>query len=46
MVLTAKQQKGLEIAVARYKEGKRWTCVSGYALQGKIRKYTYNFHYN
>ena len=35
MVLTAKQQKGLEIAVARYKEGKRWTCVSGYAGTGK-----------
>lgn len=35
MILTDKQQQGLEIAVARYKEGKPWTCISGYAGTGK-----------
>lgn len=31
MILTEKQQKGLEIAVRRFKEGKPWTCIAGYA---------------
>lgn len=35
MELTKKQQEGLEIAVARYKEGKRWTTIAGYAGSGK-----------
>lgn len=29
--LTEKQQKGVDLAVARYKEGKPYTCISGYA---------------
>ena len=35
MVLTTKQQEGLEIAVARFREGKPWTCIAGYAGSGK-----------
>ena len=35
MVLTAKQQEGLETAVARFHEGKPWTCIAGYAGSGK-----------
>ena len=35
MTLTAKQQEGLNVAVARYKEGKPWTCIAGYAGSGK-----------
>ena len=35
MILTEKQQKGLEIAVRRFKEGKPWTCIAGYAGSGK-----------
>ena len=31
MILTEKQQKGLETAVRRFKEGKPWTCIAGYA---------------
>ncbi len=31
MILTEKQQKGLEIAVRRFKEKKPWTCIAGYA---------------
>ena len=31
MELTKKQQEGLEIAVARYKAGCRWTTIAGYA---------------
>ena len=46
MELTRKQEEGLKIAVARYKAHEPWTCIAGYALQDKIRKYTYNFHYN
>ena len=35
MILTAKQEEGLKIAVARYKEHKPWTCIAGYAGTGK-----------
>ena len=31
MILTAKQEEGLKIAVARYKANEPWTCISGYA---------------
>lgn len=31
MILTAKQEEGLKIAVARYKANESWTCISGYA---------------
>ena len=35
MVLTNKQEEGLRVAVARYKAGEAWTCISGYAGSGK-----------
>lgn len=35
MILTEKQQKGLDLAIARYKERKPYTCISGYAGSGK-----------
>lgn len=35
MILTAKQEEGLKIAVARYKAHKAWTCIAGYAGTGK-----------
>lgn len=35
MILTEKQQQGLDIAVARYQLGAPWTCISGYAGSGK-----------
>ena len=35
MTLTSKQEAGLKIAVARYKAGEPWTCISGYAGTGK-----------
>lgn len=35
MILTAKQEQGLKIAVDRYKNGNPWTCISGYAGTGK-----------
>lgn len=35
MQLTNKQQQGLDIAVSRYKEGKAYTCIAGYAGAGK-----------
>ncbi len=35
MVLTAKQEEGLRVAVQRYKERKPYTCISGYAGTGK-----------
>lgn len=31
MILTAKQQIGLKIAVARYKSQDPYTCIAGYA---------------
>lgn len=35
MILTKKQEEGLKLAVARYKEGQPWTCIAGYAGTGK-----------
>ena len=35
MVLTAKQEAGLKLAVARYKAKDPWTCIAGYAGTGK-----------
>ena len=35
MVLTRKQEEGLRIAVQRYKDNERWTCIAGYAGTGK-----------
>ena len=35
MILTTKQQEGLKTAVARFKAGEPWTCISGYAGSGK-----------
>ena len=35
MILTAKQEKGLQIAVARYKAHEPYTCIAGYAGTGK-----------
>mgnify|MGYP007106306926 FL=1 len=31
MILTAKQEEGLKIAVARYKQKEKYTVISGYA---------------
>lgn len=31
MILTAKQEEGLKIAVARYKSHELYTCIAGYA---------------
>lgn len=31
MMLTNKQEEGLKIAVSRYKNGERYTCIAGYA---------------
>lgn len=35
MILTNKQQEGLNIAVSRYRLGEKYTCISGYAGSGK-----------
>lgn len=35
MILTAKQEEGLKIAVKRYKDHEPWTCIAGYAGTGK-----------
>ena len=35
MVLTAKQEQGLKIAVQRHKDGEKYTVISGYAGTGK-----------
>ncbi len=35
ILLTEKQQKGLKIAVERYKAREPWTCIAGYAGTGK-----------
>ena len=35
MILTAKQEEGLRIAVERYKAHEPWTCIAGYAGTGK-----------
>ena len=34
MTLTAKQEEGLKIAVARYRAGEKYTCIAGYAWVG------------
>ena len=31
MELTRKQEEGLRLAVARYRDGERYTVISGYA---------------
>lgn len=31
MILTKKQEEGLDIAVARYKRKEPYTCIAGYA---------------
>jgi hypothetical protein len=31
MILTAKQEEGLKIAVARYRNNEKFTVISGYA---------------
>ena len=31
MILNKKQEEGLKIAIARYKENKPYTCIAGYA---------------
>ena len=31
MILTAKQEESLKIAVARYNANEPWTCIAGYA---------------
>lgn len=35
MILTSKQEKGLKIAVERYRNKEPWTCIAGYAGTGK-----------
>ena len=35
MKLTAKQEEGLKIAIARHKAGEKYTVISGYAGSGK-----------
>ena len=35
MILTAKQEEGLKIAVERHRAGERFTVISGYAGTGK-----------
>ena len=35
MILTKKQEIGLEVAVQRYRLGMPWTCIAGYAGSGK-----------
>ena len=39
MVLTNGQEKGLKIAVERYKVGKPYTTIAGYAGTGKAQPY-------
>ena len=35
MTLTDKQNKGLKIAISRYKNKEKYTCISGFAGTGK-----------
>jgi exodeoxyribonuclease-5 len=35
MILTAKQEEGLKIAVARHRAGEKYTVIAGYAGTGK-----------
>lgn len=37
MILSLKQEKGRQIAVERYKQGKKYTIISGYAGSGKAQ---------
>ena len=37
MILNEKQQKGLELAVARFRDGQKYTVIAGYA--GTRKKY-------
>jgi exodeoxyribonuclease-5 len=41
MILTAKQEEGLKIAVARYKAHEAYTCIAGYAGSGKSTLITF-----
>ena len=41
MILNNKQEEGLKIAVARYREHEPWTCISGYAGSGKSTLVTF-----
>lgn len=42
MILTEKQQKGLEIAVRRFEEGKPWTCIAGLLLDKLVEKFLWS----
>ena len=35
MILTTKQEQGLKIAVERFRNGEKYTCIAGYAGTGK-----------
>ena len=35
MLLTRKQEEGLKIAVERYRNKEKWTCIGGFAGSGK-----------
>lgn len=35
MILTKRQEEGLKIAIARYKNNEAYTCIAGYAGTGK-----------
>ena len=35
MLLTTKQQEGLEIAVERFNQGMPYTCIAGYIFRQK-----------
>ena len=37
MELTEKQEKGLEVILARYKSGYKYTTISGYAQLEQVR---------
>ena len=42
MELTLKQQKGLEIAIQRYKDREKYTVISGYASFDKTSLVKFN----
>ena len=48
MILNKQQEKGLKIAVERYRNGEPWTCIAGYAGTGKstLIKFIINLHYS
>ena len=35
MILTKRQQEGLQIALDRYRNGEKYTCIAGFAGTGK-----------